>query len=284
MVRLKEICYVRLGTRDLDSTSAFATKILGLQPAGVTRTERYFRSDSRSHTLYYFYGDPGDQVVGFEVADCTSLDDAGAELERLGHPFRRGTRAECESRRVGDFIQFKEPNGTSIDMVVRPELSGDRYYGTRDAGIASFSHIGLFTRNPVSDEIFWTGTCGARVSDRIGNIPLLRISAIHHTLALLPAQRSGVQHINYQVVSTDDIMRSVSVLKQHCVPIVFGPGCHPTSSARFLYFEGPDGMIFEYSVGVSEINEEHYRERQFSFEPTSLCMWGSKTTASELQL
>jgi hypothetical protein len=52
---------------------------------------------------------------------------------------------------------------------------------------------------------------------------------------------------------------------------VFGPGRHPTSGARFLYFKGPDGMIFEHSVdsvGVEEIKDEAtHRPRQFGFEP-----------------
>jgi 2,3-dihydroxy-p-cumate/2,3-dihydroxybenzoate 3,4-dioxygenase len=67
------------------------------------------------------------------------------------------------------------------------------------------------------------------------------------------------------------------------VPIVFGPGRHPTSGARFLYFTGPDGMIFEYSVGVDEIEDEAtHRPRQFGFEPTSFCMWGSKPAGMAL--
>ncbi|WP_187437402.1 hypothetical protein [Bradyrhizobium rifense] len=36
-------------------------------------------------------------------------------------------------------------------------------------------------------------------------------------------------------------------------------------------------MIFEYSVGVDEVADEAtHRARQFGFEPTSFCMWGSK--------
>ena len=51
-------------------------------------------------------------------------------------------------------------------------------------------------------------------------------------------------------------MRSFNFLTERQVPLVFGPGRHPTSSARFLYFEGPDGMVFEYSSGVREIADE----------------------------
>lgn len=52
------------------------------------------------------------------------------------------------------------------------------------------------------------------------------------------------------------MLRSYYFLNERRVPIVFGPGRHPTSGARFLYFRGPDGMIFEYSVGVDEIEDE----------------------------
>jgi 2,3-dihydroxy-p-cumate/2,3-dihydroxybenzoate 3,4-dioxygenase len=119
--------------------------------------------------------------------------------------------------------------------------------------------------------------CNARVSDRIGDVSLMRINAIHHTLALAPAAKAGIQHVNHQVMSNDDVLRSYYFLNEQKVPILFGPGRHPTSGARFLYFAGPDGMIFEYSVGVDEIeDEETHRPRSFGYEPSSLCMWGAK--------
>ena len=111
----------------------------------------------------------------------------------------------------------------------------------------------------------------------------MRVNAIHHTIALVRAPKSGVQHINHQVASSDDVMRSYYLLSEKQVPIVFGPGRHPTSGARFLYFKGPDGVVFEYSVGVDEIADEaSHRPRQFGFEPTSFCMWGAKPAGMAL--
>jgi 2,3-dihydroxy-p-cumate/2,3-dihydroxybenzoate 3,4-dioxygenase len=163
--------------------------------------------------------------------------------------------------------------------VVGPERSGKRYFASRDAGITGFSHIGLNSTDPRRDEKFWTQVCNARVSDRIGDIALMRVNAIHHTVALAPAAGPGIQHVNHQVESNDDVLRSFYHLSEQKVPIVFGPGRHPTSGARFLYFRGHDGMVFEYSVGVDEIeDEETHRPRQFGFEPSSLCMWGSKSS------
>jgi 2,3-dihydroxy-p-cumate/2,3-dihydroxybenzoate 3,4-dioxygenase len=99
--------------------------------------------------------------------------------------------------------------------------------------------------------------------------------------------RPGVQHVNHQVASTDDVMRAWYFLRSRGVRIVFGPGRHPTSGAVFLYFEGPDGMVFEYSTGVRLIKPEDegtYQPRQFARANESFCMWGSVPDIAEFRI
>src|SRR5699024_1535575 len=167
------------------------------------------------------------------------LERAERELSGAGFVTQRGTAAECESRFVKEFIHYLDPSGNRIELVHRPLYSGWRYFPSRDAGITGFSHIGLRSKNPAEDETFWTQLMRARVSDWIGDSPLLRIDEIHHKIALYPSTYPGVQHINHQVESIDDIMRSWYFLLEKGIKITFGPGRHPTSSAMFLYFEGP---------------------------------------------
>ena len=284
MINLRDVSYVRMGTRDLEGAEVFATDYLGLEVSERHKNAIYFKSDSRTHTLCYFEGDPKDQAVAFEIASAAELERAAASLEAMRHEVHRGSAAEAARRKVVDFIAFRDPTGNAIELVVRPQQSAKRYHGNRDAGITGFSHIGLCTTDPVRDEKFWTEVCNARVSDRIGQAPLLRINPVHHTIALFPSDRAGIQHINHQVESVDDVQRSFHFLSDRQVKMVFGPGRHPTSSARFLYFEGPDGMVFEYSSGVREIDDELlYRERQFPFEPKGFCAWGAKPDVPEFR-
>lgn len=284
MIALRDITYVRLGTRDLDGATRYATEVLGLEVAERSGHAVYFRSDAREHTLCYFEGDPTDQAVAFELDGLHELDAAAATLECLGHRVHAGTRAECDQRKVRDFIAFDDPTGNRIELAWRPAVSGRRFRGTRDAGITGFSHIGLCTTDAARDEAFWTRVCNARTSDHIGDAPLLRIGHIHHTLALFPTTRKGIQHINHQMAGTDDIQRAYHHIRAHRVPVVFGPGKHPTSSARFLYFEGPDGMVYEYSAGVCEIDDEAaWRSRQFEAAPRGFCKWGAKPDIREFR-
>jgi 2,3-dihydroxy-p-cumate/2,3-dihydroxybenzoate 3,4-dioxygenase len=284
MINLQDISYVRLGTADLEGATVFATDCLGLEIAFRTKDAVYFKSDQREHTLCYFAGSSTDQTVAFEVASRADLEVAAAELDRIGHPVHVGTDKEAELRLVRNFIAFKDPTGNRIELVWRPAYGSKRYHGERDAGITGFSHVGLCTTDAVRDEAFWTTVCNARVSDRIGEAALLRIDEVHHTIALFPTNRAGIQHINHQVETGDDVMRSFNFLSERQVPMVFGPGRHPTSSARFLYFEGPDGMVFEYSSGVRSIADELlYRERQFPFDPKGFCEWGAKPQIKEFR-
>src|SRR5262249_11597386 len=148
MIQLKDVSYVRLGSPDLESAEHFATACLGLQVAERGKKDLYLRSDDRAHTLCYSEGDPREQTVGFEVENEASLQDAAATLESLGHAVHAGSAPEAQQRKVKAFIGFRDPTGNHIELVVRPERSGRRYFATRDAGITALSHIGLNSTHP----------------------------------------------------------------------------------------------------------------------------------------
>jgi 2,3-dihydroxy-p-cumate/2,3-dihydroxybenzoate 3,4-dioxygenase len=179
---------------------------------------------------------------------------------------------------VARFIEFRDLTGNRVDLAVAAPVDGQPFVARRDAGITGFSHVGLCTTDAPRDEAFWCGALGARVSDRIGEAALLRIDPVHHKVALFPATRAGIQHVNHQVASVDDVMRSWYFLRNKAVRVLFGPGRHPTSGATFLYFQGPDGMTIEYPSGVRTIAPEEeatYQPRQFPHRSSSFCMWGA---------
>jgi 2,3-dihydroxy-p-cumate/2,3-dihydroxybenzoate 3,4-dioxygenase len=285
VIDLRNIRYVRIGTPDLGEATAFATTILGLQPAGRERGMAYFRSDERDHTICYVEGDPAQHATAFEVSESADLQAIAGELERAGIHVHQGSAEERAVRRVLDYIAFSDPSGNPIEIVWRAQHATRRYFPTRDAGITGFSHIGLRTTDAPRDETFWTRILGARVSDWIGDAALLRINEVHHTLALFPSTYAGVQHINHQVESIDDVMRSwYFVREQRGLRVVFGPGRHATSGAVFLYFEGLDGMIYEYSTGVMMIEDEStYVPRSFPFNAEAFCQWGAKPDIVEFR-
>ena len=275
---------MRLGSSDLDASVRFATDIFGLQLVRRDSQRAYLRAgDGQDHHVVYIHGDIKQEALAFEIKSKAALDGAVASLDREGYRVREATRAECDERYVDAMYKLADPTGNAIELV-HGLAPGDKVTYTRDAGITSFSHVGLRTTNAPRDESFWCKQLGARVSDWIGDAALLRIDEVHHKIALFPSQRPGVQHVNCQVASIDNIMQSYYFLKGKGVKIVFGPGRHPTSGAMFLYFQGPDDVVYEYSSGVRLITDETgYEPRHFPFEPASFCMWGSKPDIPEFR-
>jgi len=280
MIEIVDIRYCRLGTTDLDSAVTFATELIGLEEVDRSDSQVYLRGDHRDHNICYFEGDPNNQSFGLEVRSFADLDAAASTLQAAGVDVRRGTEAEAAARRVMGFINFSDPTGNAVDLVVRPFHSGRRYFPSRDAGITDFSHIGLKTTDPARDEKFWSGLFNIRANDHIGAAALMSFDEVHHRIALFPTDHAGIQHINFQVESVDDIMRSHYFLTERQIQIRFGPGRHPTSGAMFLYYEGPDGMTYEYSSGVRNVDET-WRPRQLPFKDESFCMWGSRPNIPE---
>jgi len=283
MIEIVDICYARLGTADIEGALRFATENIGLQVVRREENRAYVRGDNRDHDICYVQGDPADHVLAFELADEEALQAATGELEAAGISIRCGTAAECADRRVVAFVTFADPTGNRFELVIRPYKATRRYFPSRDAGITEFSHVGLRTTNAPRDERFWTTHFNIRANDWIGPAGLLSFDKVHHRIALFPADRPGIQHVNFQVASIDDIMRSWYFLTDRQVRIVFGPGRHATSGAMFLYFEGPDGVVYEYSHGVRMIDDPAYRPRQFPFSPDAFCVWGAKPDVPEFR-
>ena len=282
MIEVVGFRYCRLGTADLGETVKFAENMIGLEIVGQENGCVYTRGDDRDHNICYFQGDPADHTLGLELAGFDELDAAESTLKALGLEVHRGSDEEAAARRCMDYINFKDPSGNSIDLTVRPFAAGRRYFPGRDAGIDEFSHIGLSVTDPREAEKFWSEVFNFRTSDWIGWSALMTFDAVHHRFALFPSDKPGIQHINFQVRETDDVMRSNYFLRDHQVRIQAGPGRHSLSCARFLYFYGPDNMIYEYSCGVRMIDDS-WRARQFPVNDASFCAWGSQPDLGVLE-
>lgn len=282
MIPISDMQYIRMGTDDVDAASRFVTETVGLEQVRRENGRAYFRGDQRDHDICYFEGDPTDHTVGLKVEDRGLLDAAQSLLGGDGIATERGTEAECADRRVGDLVRFRDPTGNKIELVWRPDVATRRYFPSRDAGIDEFSHIGIRTTDAPRDEAFWAKYFNFHANDWIGPAGLLTFDEVHHRFALFPSDMPGVQHINFQVHTIDDVERSYYYLKDRQVHIVFGPGRHLASTAAFLYFEGPHGMVYEYSWGVMSVDET-WRPRQIPFEDGGFCVWGARPDIPEFQ-
>ena len=286
MITLQDIAYVRSGVSDLDSAVRFAVDIVGLQDQGRKDGVAYLRADHRHHCLAFVEGQAGMLSSAFSLRDEDDLADAEKQLHSAGIEVARGTAEQARSRRVRDFLSFDDPFGNRFDLVIdqaqdtRPAAFG------RPAGITAFGHLCVDAPDVREAYRFWSSLFNVRISDWIGDwAALLRFDAVHHKLAVFKGAGPGLCHINFQVATLDDVMRNWHFLTDRGVPILQGPGRHPQSTAVFLYFQGPEGLTYEYSYGVRLIEDENaWRPRWFDpGQRDSVDMWCGPTTRVSTQ-
>ncbi|TDW24206.1 VOC family protein [Kribbella kalugense] len=276
MINLRDIAYVRSGTADLEAAVRFAVDIVGLQEQERDDGAAYLRADHRHHCLAFVEGESGVLASAFSLGDENELADAERQLEAAGVPVARGTSQQARARRVRDLLAFDDPFGNRFELVVDQARDARPVAFGRSAGITEFGHLCVDAPDVREAYRFWSGLFNVRISDWIGDwAALLRIDQVHHKLAVFRGGSPGLCHINFQVTSLDDVMRSWHFLEENGVEIQQGPGRHPQSTAVFLYFKGPEGLTYEYSYGVQLIEDEaSWQPRWFDpMHPASIDMW-----------
>jgi len=279
MIELMDIAYVRSSTPDLERSVRFATEIVGLELMERRDEFVFLRADERQHCLAFTEGPPGVLASGLTVRGLAELERAENDLEDYGLRVTRGTEEEASHRQVDAFIAFDDPVGNHIELCADQELCARPVDFSRNAGITEFGHLCLDAPVPREAAAFWTSVFSARVSDHVGEAAyLLRIDPVHHKLAVFASDTPGLCHVNFQVDSLDSLMRNWRFLQREGVEIQSGPGKHPTSGAIFVYFSGPYNLTYEYSFGVTRVDEATWRPRNFPLEdPGSIDMWTGPT-------
>lgn len=286
MIKLTDIAYVRSGTADANEAVRFATEIVGMEYQGVDDGVHYLRADWRHHCLAFVEGESGVLSSGLAVADSVALALAETELNLAGVATVRGTTAEARSRRVREFISFDDPWGNRFDLVVDQITDANTVQFSRRAGIIEFGHLCVDAPDVRAAYEWWSTLFNIKISDWIGEkAALMRFDPVHHKMAVFQGPEPGLCHINFQVESIDDVMRSWNFLLEKGVEIEQGPGRHPQSTAIFVYFKGPEGLTYEYSYGVRLIEDDDaWVPRYFDPEhPKSIDMWGGATQRAQTQ-
>jgi len=273
---LVQLCYVRLAVQIPQHAAAFATDILGLQHVPNDLEPLLYRSDERYYTLCFASGAERPSI-GIEISDEHELDRIATALASDGFSAREATKDQCARRFVRRALVIEDATGNEVDLVLRPERSGRRYFPSRDAGITGLQGAGLRSRAIKDDLRLWTAVLGARITDRVGEITYLGIDQMHHRVALYPSDRAGLVYVSYGVESLDALMQNSYFAEERQIKILHGPGREPASGQMFVRFAGPEGYVFSFGYGLGEIEPSH-RPRQFTLEASSLCEWGSQCT------
>jgi 2,3-dihydroxy-p-cumate/2,3-dihydroxybenzoate 3,4-dioxygenase len=281
-IRYARLGYAALKVTDLARSVDFYTRLVGLAPGRQDQASAWLRCSEKPCDLILEQGaTAGLRRIGFELESRQALSDAHDRLRALGYAPHWAPAGELEPRRVEAGFRFRHPlTGLELEFYFGQAPAAPAYRPS----VAQITRLGHVVLSVTAADFaavhrFFVEDLGFAVSDEVpGAVAFLRCfpNPLHHTLALVKADRTGLNHVNFMVTDLDDIGRAMNRMKAADTPIVFGPGRHLPSTSVFLYFLDPDGMTVEYSFGMEEFHEGAARPpRELEARPEVLDTWGS---------
>ncbi len=279
MSRVTEIRYVGYGVQDFAAEKAFYAEVWGLEPVGETATHAWFKA--QGHDEHH--------VVQLRKADANRLDvialaaDSRADVDAL-----RAKVAEAGCRIAAEPADLAAPGGGYGFRFFSPdgllfEISSDVARGTArqlahwEGVPVKISHIVLHSPDHQALVRFFTDVLGMKVSDWLGDFMcFLRCNAAHHRIAILPGPPC-LNHVAYDMLGVDDMMRGAHRLKLKGIDIGWGPGRHTAGNNTFSYFVTPGGFVAEYTSELEDVDFENHQPTVHTPAPLVMDQWGIGT-------
>ncbi|WP_033921819.1 VOC family protein [Sphingomonas sp. 37zxx] len=276
MSRVTEIRYVGYAVADLEAEQTFYRDVWGLKQVADQDGMLYFAAEG--HAEHH--------VVRLRQAEQKRIDvialatDSRSDVEALHDKVvAAGCTIIFAPRDLatpggGYGFRFFSKDGLPF------EISSDVAPGTArqmvrwDAVPQKISHIVLHSPDHKAMVQFFVDVLGLRVSDWLGDFMcFLRCNSAHHRLALLPGP-ACLNHVAYDMLTLDDMMRGISRLRKMGTNILWGPGRHTAGDNTFSYFTTPNGFAVEYTSELEHVDFESHVDKVHVPGPTVMDQWG----------
>ncbi len=276
MARVSEIRHVGYAVTDLATEAAFYRDTWGLKDAGEKDGMLHFAA--QGHDELY--------VVRLRQADVQRIDiitlaaESRADVDALHHKVAAyGCQIvfapkDLDTLGGGYGFRFFSKDGLpfeiSSDVARGPSRELSRWEGIPQ----KISHIVLHSPDHQEMVRFFTDILGFRISDWLGDFMcFLRCNQWHHRIALLPGPPC-LNHVAYDMLGVDDMMRGIHRLKQQGTDIRWGPGRHTAGNNTFSYFTTPAGFAVEYTADLEEVDDATWEAKVHVPAPMVMDQWG----------
>jgi len=279
MSRVTDIRYIGYAVADLAAEKHFYGDVFGLEPVPSADGMAWFKTP----------GHDEHHVVGLRAAAENRVDvialatDSRADVDALcARVSAAGARIVHEPRELaspggGYGFRFFTPDGIQFELSSDVARGEKRELARWEGVPLKISHLVLHSPDHNALIAFFTDVLGFRISDWLGDFMcFLRCNSAHHRLAILPGPPC-LNHVAYDMLSVDDMMRGALRMKQAGHPINWGPGRHTAGNNTFSYFITPGGFVTEYTSELEEVDFETRQPTVYAPAPLVMDQWGIGT-------
>jgi catechol-2,3-dioxygenase len=165
--------------------------------------------------------------------------------------------------------------GRALEVLCEAQTRQARTIAPGEAIPTGLSHIVLHSPDHKALVAFYEQALGFSLSDWLGEfMAFLRCNPVHHRLAILPGP-PALNHVAFDVLSVDEVMRGLGRMHQSGIKLQWGPGRHTAGNNTFSYYETPNGNVVEYTSDLEEVDEMTWQPTVFQMSPTITDQWGT---------
>jgi catechol 2,3-dioxygenase-like lactoylglutathione lyase family enzyme len=277
MARVSEVRYVGYAVPDLEAERRFYADVWGLTEVPADDGMAYFAAAGTP--VKYVVRLRQDAVQRIDVmawaaethADVdalfTQVKDAGGKI--ITEPHEQATLGG------GYGFRFFDPDGHTLEVSADVERGDARDLKRGEAIPVKISHIVMHSPDHRATVAWYEKALGFRVSDWLGDFMcFMRCNTWHHRLAFLPGPPC-LNHVAYDVLTIDDMMKGIARLKKNDVDIQWGPGRHTAGNNTFSYFTTPAMNVVEYTSELEEVDDDHHQHAVHVPSPDTMDQWGT---------
>lgn len=276
MSRVTEIRYVGYAMPDIAAEQAFYRDDWGLREVATEGGMTYFAAEGHDE----LYGVRLREAAEKRIDVIALAADSRADVDALAEKVRdAGCRIIHEPRDLDSFgggygFRFFSPDGLPFEISSDVERGTSRELVRWEGIPQKISHIVLHSPDHKAATQFFIDVLGFRLSDWIGDfMSFLRCNEWHHRLAFLPGPPC-LNHVAYDMLTADDMMRGVSRLKKRDIDIKWGPGRHTAGNNTFSYFTTPSGFAVEYTSELERVDDTSWQPTVHKPSPQLMDQWG----------
>jgi catechol 2,3-dioxygenase-like lactoylglutathione lyase family enzyme len=276
-VSVNDLLYVGLAVPDLDAERAFFRDVWGLVEVGEQDGKVYFAAEGSPHPFVIRLRQDDEKktdLIGFVAGSREDVESLFAQV-REG-----GARLITQPGPIDDLgggygFRFFDPDGRAIEIRCDAAQRQHRTLARGEAIPIGLSHVVLHSPDIGKLEQFYRSVLGFRLSDWIGTFMVfLRCNPAHHRLAILPGP-PALNHVAFDVLSVDELMRGLARMTEKGVKLSWGPGRHTAGNNTFSYYLTPNGNAVEYTSDLEEVDEEGWQPTVYEATPEITDQWGT---------
>jgi catechol 2,3-dioxygenase len=266
------LSHIGLAVDDPPAAAAYYARTLGLVVSETLADGTIRLGWGRGFHALELTAGHGLAHFGLELSDEAGLAALESRLQAHGVPAAREELA-------GDHLPvlaFRDPDGHRVEAHGPVDRSGEHAAdpGRRPVRI----HHVTFASPAIAEQVaFYEQVLGFRVSDRMGEVfAWLRCNQEHHTVAVVEADKAGLDHYAYEIDSWASVKTWCDELAARDVALQWGPGRHGPGNNVFVMFDDLDGNRVELSCEMERYWDDRaqYAPRHWAPEAKTVNLWG----------